>query len=115
MKTNRRHFIQTMGAGAAGLTLGTTAVTMSSCASVSTDKKEDDGQVIFIGDNIAIAETVYGKVRGFIHKDIYNFLGIPYGADTNREKQVYASPEAGTMDRYLPGSILAECCTTVAG
>ncbi len=82
MKTDRRKFIQTMGAGAAGLTLGTTAVTMSSCASVSADKKEEDGQVIFIGDNIAIAETVYGKVRGFIHKDIYNFLGIPYGADT---------------------------------
>ncbi len=82
MKTNRRHFIQTMGAGAAGLTLGTTAASMSSCTSVSTDKREDDGQVIFIGDDIAIAETVYGKVRGFIHKDIYNFLGIPYGADT---------------------------------
>ncbi|HKK43820.1 MAG TPA: carboxylesterase family protein [Bacteroidales bacterium] len=82
MKTDRRHFIQTMGAGAAGLTLGTTAVTMSSCASVSADNNEEDGQVIFIGDNIAIAETVYGKVRGFIHKDIYNFLGIPYGADT---------------------------------
>src|SRR5512140_2440538 len=75
MKTDRRKFIQTIGAGAAGLTV-------SSCASSLSEKKEEDGQVIFIGDSIAIAETTNGKVRGFIHKDIYNFLGIPYGANT---------------------------------
>ncbi len=79
MKTDRRKFIQTMGAGTAGLTIGT--ATLSSCAS-SAGKKEEDGQIIFVGDKIAIAETAYGKVRGFIHKDIYNFLGIPYGANT---------------------------------
>jgi para-nitrobenzyl esterase len=61
-----------MGAGTAGLTLGTTML----------KKKEEDGQIVFIGDNIAVAETIYGKVRGFIHRDIYNFLGIPYGANT---------------------------------
>ena len=81
MKTSRRKFIQNVGFGAAGLTLGTTALSVSSCTS-SSKKKEEDGQIIFIGDNIAIAETVYGKVRGFIHKDINNFLGIPYGANT---------------------------------
>jgi para-nitrobenzyl esterase len=83
MKSNRRKFIQNLGVGAAGLTIGTSAVTISSCASPSMKKKEEeDGQEIFIGDNIALANTTYGKVRGFIHKDIYNFLGIPYGADT---------------------------------
>lgn len=76
-----------MGTGAAGLTLGTTA--FSSCAS-TIKKEEEDGQVIFIGDNIAIADTTYGKVRGFIHKDIYNFLGIPYGAST------------GGKNRFMP-------------
>jgi para-nitrobenzyl esterase len=82
MKTDRRKFIQTMGAGAAGMTLGTAAISVSSCASGTGRKEDEDGQVIFIGDNIAIAETTNGKVRGFIHKDIYNFLGIPYGANT---------------------------------
>ena len=80
MKTDRRKFIQTLGAGAAGLTV-------SSCASSSSEKKEEDGQVIFIGDKIAIAETTNGKVRGFIHKDIYNFLGIPYGANTEAKNR----------------------------
>ncbi len=82
MKSDRRKFIQTMGAGTAGLTIGTSALSVSSCTSSSNKKNEEDGQIIFIGDNIAIAETTYGKVRGFIHKDIYNFLGIPYGANT---------------------------------
>ena len=82
MKSDRRKFIQTIGAGTAGLTLGTTAFSVTSCTPSSNKKTEEDGQIIFIGDNIAIAETTYGKVRGFIHKDIYNFLGIPYGANT---------------------------------
>lgn len=79
MKSNRRNFIRIMGAGATGLAFGATA---ASCSSVTSKKEEDDGQILFIGDNIAVADTQHGKVRGFIHKDIYNFLGIPYGANT---------------------------------
>ena len=82
MKSNRRQFIQTMGAGAAGLTLGTSAISLKSCSSSPVKKEDDDGQILFIGDNIAVADTSNGKVRGFIHRDIYNFLGIPYGANT---------------------------------
>ncbi|MRS03708.1 twin-arginine translocation signal domain-containing protein, partial [bacterium] len=82
MKTNRRNFIQNLGVGAAGLTLGTTALTTASCSSSAVKKEDEDGQILFIGDDIAIAETTNGKVRGFIHRDIYNFLGIPYGANT---------------------------------
>jgi para-nitrobenzyl esterase len=82
MKSNRRKFIQNLGVGAAGLTLGTSAISMSACTSPAARKEEEDGQIIFIGDNIALADTTNGKVRGFIHKDIYNFLGIPYGANT---------------------------------
>ncbi|MFO7620274.1 MAG: carboxylesterase family protein [Bacteroidales bacterium] len=87
MSSSRRKFIQTMGTGAAGFTLGSASLT--SCTS-SGKKEEEDGQVIFIGDNIAIADSAYGKVRGFIHKDIYNFLGIPYGATT------------GGKNRFMP-------------
>ena len=80
--TNRRKFIQNLGAGAAGITLGTSAISLTSCSSPSLKKEDEDGQILFIGDNIALADTINGKVRGFIHRNIYNFLGIPYGADT---------------------------------
>jgi para-nitrobenzyl esterase len=81
MKTNRRKFLGHIALGTTGLSLGATALAAGSEKKPSA-KEEEDGQVIFIGDNIAVAETAYGKVRGFIHKGIYNFLGIPYGANT---------------------------------
>jgi para-nitrobenzyl esterase len=30
------------------------------------------------GENIAVAQTAYGKVRGYIHNNIYTYKGIPY-------------------------------------
>jgi para-nitrobenzyl esterase len=81
MKSNRRKFFQTVGAGAAGLTLGSTAMSLVSCSSAG-KKEEDDGQILFIGDNIALADTQYGKVKGYVLRDINYFLGIPYGDTT---------------------------------
>jgi hypothetical protein len=54
MKSNRRNFIRTMGAGATGIALGTTAVTATACSSAGSKKEDEDGQVLFIGDNIAL-------------------------------------------------------------
>ena len=56
----------------------------------SQDKKETGEQILYIGDDIAIAETQYGKVQGFILRGIYQFRGIPYGADT------------GGKNRFMP-------------
>jgi para-nitrobenzyl esterase len=80
MRSNRRNFIRTIGAGAAGLSLGSAATGMTSCKS---NLPEYNDQVLFIGENIALTDTQYGKVRGYILRDIYYFLGIPYGADTS--------------------------------
>lgn len=46
-------------------------------------KAAGDEQVLFVGDNIAIAKTEHGKVRGFILRGVHQFLGVPYGADTS--------------------------------
>lgn len=82
MKTKRRNFFKTLGVGT-GLSLTAPLSFLSSESSAQNRLDEnEENQVLFIGDNIAVAETLYGKVRGFIKKDIYTFLGIPYGANT---------------------------------
>jgi para-nitrobenzyl esterase len=77
--TNRRKFLQSAGLSAAAIGLGTTA-NASTAKEPAADK---DGQVLLVGDNLAVANTSYGKVRGFILRGINTFLGIPYGADTS--------------------------------
>ena len=39
---------------------------------------QDNTDAISAGNTIAIAETEGGKVKGYIHKGIYNYKGIPY-------------------------------------
>jgi para-nitrobenzyl esterase len=83
MNANRRRFFQMIGAGATSLAVGAGALSSVSCRLLGTKKEEDDEQVLFIGDSIALADTSYGKVRGYVLRGIHYFLGIPYGADTS--------------------------------
>lgn len=48
---------------------------------------DPDAQQLVIGDDIAVAPTAYGKVKGFILRGIYTFRGIPYGAPTGGENR----------------------------
>ena len=78
MKASRRDFIQSLGLGSASLSLGQNNRSSKDAKFVSIDDQQ-----LFVGDNIAVANTQYGKVRGFILRGIHTFLGIPYGADTS--------------------------------
>jgi para-nitrobenzyl esterase len=100
MKSDRRKFFRNLGAGAAGLTLASSGISMTSGTSAA--RKDEDGQVLFIGDNIAVAETAYGKVRGFIHKDIFNFLGIPYGANTSGKNRFMVPQKPDPWNDVFP-------------
>ena len=53
----------------------------------------EEEQLLQIGDNIAIAQTQYGKVKGYIYKGINTVLGIPYGASTSGENR-FMPPKA---------------------
>jgi para-nitrobenzyl esterase len=77
MKSNRRNFIQSLGLGAATLSVGSSPLNSPVAAASS------DDQLLFVGDNIAVADTEYGKIRGFVLRGVHQFLGIPYGADTS--------------------------------
>ncbi|OYX24028.1 MAG: carboxylesterase [Algoriphagus sp. 32-45-6] len=81
MKNNRRNFLQKIGLGTAGIA----AVPFSSQAQSLQESHSDAGdeQILHIGDDIAVADTVYGKIRGYQLNKVYTFLGVPYGADTS--------------------------------
>jgi len=81
MKTNRREFFQTIGVSALGLGLATTPLAISSCAGPNRGLPDDP--ILQIGDDIALTDTTNGPVKGYILRDIYYFLGIPYGASTS--------------------------------
>jgi para-nitrobenzyl esterase len=89
MKSNRRNFIQKLGLGATGLGAAGFGLgsTLTSEAKVFKPKEKEDEQLLFVGDNIAVTNTQYGKVRGYILRGIHTFLGIPYGADTSGENR----------------------------
>ena len=80
MNSNRRRFVQTLGTSSAGLTLGSALTAFPQDALA---KGHADEQVLRVGDNIAVADTQYGKVRGYMLREINYFLGMPYGADTS--------------------------------
>ena len=80
MKSNRRRFIQALGTSSAGIAVGTAA--MGAFAEDAMAKAQD-AQILLVGDNIALTNTQYGKVRGYELRGIDYFLGMPYGADTS--------------------------------
>ncbi len=79
MKSNRRQFVQTLGTSSAGIAFSATLA----AAPQNPFAEGRDGQILLVGDDIAVTQTEYGKVRGYVLRGIYYFLGLPYGADTS--------------------------------
>lgn len=81
MKNNRRDFLQKIGLGTAGIAAAPFAVTAQPLNQPKVEA--DDEQYLKIGDDIAVADTGFGKIRGYQLNGVYTFLGVPYGADTS--------------------------------
>ena len=65
----------------------------------------------------AVANTQYGKVRGFLDGGVFTFKGIPYGQDTGGENRWLPAKAAQAVGRRVPRSDLrrqlpADVCTT---
>ena len=101
MKSSRRNFIQSLGVGAAGIGVSN-AVAANPLTHSATAKLADDDQILFVGDNIAVANTEHGKVRGFILRGIHTYLGIPYGADTSGKNRFMPPQKPGPWKDVKP-------------
>jgi para-nitrobenzyl esterase len=44
-----------------------------------------DRDSLTASSSVAVTETAFGTVRGFVHRGVYTFRGIPYGAPTGGE------------------------------
>lgn len=61
-----------------------------------------NGQRLFVGDGIAVAETEYGRVQGYVLDDVYTFLGIPYGASTAAGRRFMPPESPAPWNGVLP-------------
>lgn len=102
---NRREFVKKIGLGTATLGVGG-ITTMTSCSeagkTTGASTVADDEQALFIGDDIAIAGTRYGKVQGYVLNKVYTFLGIPYGADTSGKNRFMPPQKPEAWDGIRP-------------
>ncbi len=69
----------------------------------------EDEQQVFIGDDIAIAETQYGKVQGFMSRDVYTFLGVRYGASTEGANRFMPPKEPEPWEGIVPAMVYGYC------
>lgn len=63
---------------------------------------DPDAQQIEIGEDIAVASTTYGKIRGYVMRGIYNFRGVPYGAPTGGENRFMPPREPESWEGVRP-------------
>ena len=63
--------------------VGATTLLPRQVAAQPNNTAESAAGSIVVSDSAGIAQTTHGKVRGFTHKEMFVFRGIPYGAPTS--------------------------------
>ena len=63
------------------------------------------GQEVITGENVAVTNTLSGKVRGFIENGIYTYKGIPYGKAERFEKAEKPAAWQGVRSSTMYGPV----------
>lgn len=88
----------------AAIAVAMTAGMITSCggnANCNNGCNPDEPQLI-MDDNIAIANTKYGKVKDYILRGTYTFKGIPYGITTAGEGRFMPAQEPAPWEGIRP-------------
>ncbi|MCG6920848.1 MAG: carboxylesterase family protein [Acidobacteria bacterium] len=102
MQSSRRSFFQTVGAGAAGLAIGAKGTPSAFAHGSGAAGADDGGPILQVGDKIAVVDTSYGKIRGYVLRGVNYFLGIPYGADTSGANRFMPPQKPEPWDDVFP-------------
>lgn len=111
----RRDFLKNLGISSAGIALAPPMAfaekidNASKNAGASPYPLTYDKQVLYIGNDIAVTDTTNGKVRGYILRDIYHFLGIPYGADTSGKNRFMPPVKPEPWSNVFPAIWYPNC------
>lgn len=83
------------------------AVTPSNNKPQHLGSQENTKPTLEIGENIAVVQTLQGKIKGYISDEIYTFMGIPYGANTGGNNRFLPPkprlPWTGILPTVFPG------------
>lgn len=93
---NRREMMRLSAAVGLGATLPGTAHATETTGSVETAAQTCSTP------RIAVANTEYGKVRGYIEGGVFTFKGVPYGAPTGGENRWLPAKAPTRWDGELP-------------
>ncbi len=102
---SRRDLLRLSAAAGLGLTVSASAVALDN---IKTAAHQEPGNCST--PRSAVANTQYGKVRGFLDGGVFTFKGIPYGADTGGENRwLPAKPPKSWVGEY-PALIYGDNC-----
>src|SRR5689334_1193207 len=104
MKSNRRRFMQAIGTGASGIAIGAAASSTGCSQAPKEVAAAPAEQILMVGDNIAVANTEYGKVRGYMLRGINYFLGLSYGADPSGANRFMPPQKPNQWTNVYPAS-----------
>lgn len=85
------------------------AIALAPYLAFSQEKSDD---AISVGENIAVTGTQSGQVRGYIHKGIFTYKGIPYGKAERFQPAEKLAPWKGIRSSLTYGAVCPIDATT---